>query len=122
MSRTAHEVHRRALEKKRDLILSALRPDRGQPNERVAEEDQGTMAHEEFVSMRLNHLDFSQLRLIDEALDRLESGDYGMCVACEEEIPGKRLTALPWARYCIPCQEEIGATPVVEERPFRLAS
>ena len=118
----AHEVHRHALLKKRDLILSALRLDRGQPNERVPEEDQGTVAHEEFVCMRVNHLDYAQLRMINEALDRLESGDYGICLSCEEEIPGKRLTALPWAKYCIPCQEQVSLEGLVEERPFRLAS
>ena len=44
----------------------------------------------------------------DEALDRLDSGDYGICLSCEEPIPVKRLRALPWARYCIPCQESSG--------------
>jgi DnaK suppressor protein len=120
--KAAHEVHRQALLKKRDLILSALRLDRGQPNERVAEEDQGTVAHEQFVSMRLNYLDYAQLRLIDEALDRLESGDYGICLSCEEQIPVKRLAALPWAKYCVPCQEQIGVAQLIEEHPFRLAS
>jgi len=118
----AYEVHHQALLKKRDLILSALRLDRGQPNERVPEEDQGTVAHEEFVSMRLNRLDYAQLRMIDEALGRLESGDYGICLLCEEEIPGKRLAALPWAKYCVDCQEQMTMAPVVEERPFKLAS
>jgi DnaK suppressor protein len=118
----AHEIHRQALSKKRDLILSALRLDRGQPNERVAEEDQGTVAHEEFVSMCLNHLDYSQLRMIDEALDRLESGDYGICLSCEEEIPRKRLAALPWAKYCVPCQEQVSLESLIQERPFKLAS
>ena len=118
----AHEVHRQALLKKRELILSALRLERAQPNERVAEEDQGTVAHEEFVSMRLNHLDYAQLRMIDEALDRLDSGHYGICLECDEEIPGKRLTALPWAKYCVPCQERVSVNQLVEERPFKLAS
>lgn len=122
MSTLAHETHRQALLKKRAAILSALRLDRVQTNERVPEEDQGTVAHEEFVSMRLNHLDYAQLRLIDEALDRLASGDYGVCLSCEEEIPNKRLAALPWAKYCVPCQENIHLEPVLEERPFRVAS
>ena len=122
MTTLAHEIHRQALLSKRAAILSALRLDRAQPNERVAEEDQGTVAHEEFVSMRLNHLDYAQLRMINEALDRLQSGDYGICLSCEEEIANKRLTALPWAKYCVPCQESIHSQPAVEERPFRLAS
>jgi DnaK suppressor protein len=119
---TTHDVHRQALLKKRALILAALRLDRGQTNERVADDDQGTIAHEEFVSTRLNYMDYSQLRMIDEALDRLDSGDYGICLSCDQEIPGKRLVALPWAKYCVPCQEEIGVNVMIEERPFKLAS
>ena len=118
----AHEVHRHALLLKRAMILSALRLDRVQPNERIAEEDQGTVAHEEFVIMRLSHLDHAQLRMIDEALDRFESGEYGICLSCEEEIPSKRLTALPWAQYCVPCQEQVNLDALTEERPFKLAS
>jgi DnaK suppressor protein len=75
---------------------------------RVAEEDQAQLSHDEFVSLRLNSLDYGQLRMVEEALDRLQSGDYGVCLACEQPIPAKRLHALPWARYCVPCQEEIG--------------
>src|SRR6266496_1984552 len=63
---------------------------------RVAEEDQAQMSHDEFVSLHLNSLDYVQLRLIEEALDRIESGDYGVCQSCEETIPEKRLLALPW--------------------------
>jgi DnaK suppressor protein len=76
---------------------------------RVAEEDQAQITHDEFVSLHLNSMDYTQLRLVDEALDRLESGDYGVCQACEAPIPPKRLRALPWARYCVPCQETSGA-------------
>ena len=76
---------------------------------RVAEDDQAQLSHDEFVSLRLNRLDYVQLRLIEEALDRLESGDYGACLACEEPIAEKRLRALPWARYCVTCQECNGA-------------
>ena len=115
-------IHRQTLEKKRALILTSLRVDRGQTNERVGEEDQGTVAHEEFVSTRLNHLDYTQLRMINEALDRVDAGDYGICLSCEEEIPGKRLAALPWAKYCIPCQEQVSASEKMELHPFRLAS
>ncbi|MGH9822283.1 MAG: TraR/DksA family transcriptional regulator [Blastocatellia bacterium] len=45
------------------------------------------------------------LRLIEEALDRIEEGSFGECVNCSEEINAKRLEAIPWARYCIRCQE-----------------
>jgi DnaK suppressor protein len=117
-----HDIHRDALLAKRAAILSALRLERGKPNERVAEDDQGTIAHEEFVSTRLNHLDYAQLRLIDEALDRIDAGDYGVCLSCEDIIPDKRLNALPWAKYCVPCQESIHLERMAEKGFFPLAS
>ena len=46
-----------------------------------------------------------QLRLLGEALQRVESGDYGECVMCGKEIAVARLEAIPWARYCVTCQE-----------------
>lgn len=76
---------------------------------RVAEEDQAQISHDEFVSLRINSLDYTQLRMIDEALDRMDSGHYGCCLSCEETIPLKRLNAVPWARYCVECQEMVGS-------------
>ncbi|MCC6365756.1 MAG: TraR/DksA family transcriptional regulator [Bryobacterales bacterium] len=59
-----------------------------------------------------------QLRLVDEALDRIEEGDYGICVECDEEIGLKRLTAVPWAQRCLRCQE---ASERIEARRSRSA-
>jgi DnaK suppressor protein len=42
---------------------------------------------------------------IEEALQRLEQGVYGVCTNCGMEIRPGRLKAVPWARYCIDCQE-----------------
>lgn len=44
---------------------------------------------------------------IEDALGRLDKGSYGTCVHCSDEIPKARLKALPWARYCIDCQEQV---------------
>jgi DnaK suppressor protein len=46
------------------------------------------------------------LQLVNEALERLKNGSYGLCVACQEEVQVKRLEAVPWARHCIECQEK----------------
>jgi DnaK suppressor protein len=75
---------------------------------RVAEDDQAQISHDEFVSLHINSLDYAQLRLVDEALDRLNAGDYGVCLACEEPIAPKRLRAVSWARYCVSCQDTVG--------------
>ena len=105
----SHDVYRRMLEQKREEVLASLGAGaRFDTLGRVAEDDQAQISHDEFVSLRLNSLDFAQLRLIEEALDRLASGDYGICLACEEPIPAKRLRAVSWARYCVECQDTAG--------------
>ncbi len=45
------------------------------------------------------------IRMIEEALRRMDDGTYGICVACADNIPGKRLEALPWTDCCLRCQE-----------------
>jgi DnaK suppressor protein len=55
------------------------------------------------------------LKLIDEALERIAEGEYGKCVNCGQEILPKRLEAIPWARYCIRCQELQEKGMLVEE-------
>src|SRR5271157_3071220 len=109
--RDSNATYQEMLREKRAEVLSGLgtKFDTLARMGRVAEEDQAQISNDEFVSLHLNILDYVQLRLIEEALDRLSSGDYGICLSCEEPIPDKRLRALPWARYCVRCQESNGA-------------
>ncbi len=46
-----------------------------------------------------------RLREVQIALRRIAAGSYGVCASCEEEINPKRLAAVPWATYCVACQE-----------------
>jgi len=46
------------------------------------------------------------LRQVRTALKRFETGDYGLCLKCEEEISPNRLLVVPWAERCISCQEK----------------
>lgn len=48
----------------------------------------------------------SHLHLVEEALNRIGSRDFGSCQACGDPIDQKRLDAVPWARFCRACQEE----------------
>lgn len=47
------------------------------------------------------------LKMVSEALERVENGSYGQCASCEGEINSKRLEAVPWTRYCLRCQERL---------------
>ncbi|HLL14585.1 MAG TPA: TraR/DksA family transcriptional regulator [Pyrinomonadaceae bacterium] len=55
------------------------------------------------ISMSAN--DRRLLALIDEALLRIETGGFGECVNCGEPVQEKRLEAVPWARFCLKCQD-----------------
>jgi DnaK suppressor protein len=55
------------------------------------------------ISMSAN--DRRLLALIDEALQRIETGGFGECVNCGEPVQEKRLEAVPWARFCLKCQD-----------------
>jgi len=45
------------------------------------------------------------LQLVEEALKRINEGEYGTCTHCGKEVQPKRLEAVPWARHCIICQD-----------------
>ena len=47
-----------------------------------------------------------RLLLIDEALDALTRGDYGLCEDCDEKINEKRLMLMPFTRWCVRCQSK----------------
>lgn len=49
------------------------------------------------------------LQEINTALERMKTGQYGICDNCGAEIPAARLRALPWARYCLRCAEQMRA-------------
>ncbi len=57
------------------------------------------------VQLSLSENESRQLDLVNEAIERLDDDEYGICQNCEEEINPKRLAAVPWARYCLDCQE-----------------
>jgi DnaK suppressor protein len=46
-----------------------------------------------------------RLREVQAALQRIDTGAFGICVGCEENISAKRLAAVPWAASCVVCQE-----------------
>jgi DnaK suppressor protein len=57
------------------------------------------------VLLAVSENDSRQLQMIDEALQRIEDEEYGSCQNCSKEIMPNRLKAVPWARYCLSCQE-----------------
>jgi DnaK suppressor protein len=58
-------------------------------------------------ALAVSNLDreFNQLRDARAALRRIQEGSFGTCQECDEDIHSKRLAAVPWATFCIRCQE-----------------
>ena len=57
------------------------------------------------VMLAVSENESRQLVSINEALERIEDEEYGICPNCENKVNAKRLNAIPWARYCLDCQE-----------------
>src|SRR5262249_61820899 len=104
---------RRILLERRQSVLISLGAKAGAliRGDRVSEEDKAQHSLIEAISLRLNGFDYLQLRQIQEALDRLALGEFGMCLSCEQPMAPKRLQALPWAKNCVKCQERIADHP-----------
>jgi DnaK suppressor protein len=64
----------------------------------AAEYERQTLAHKADVARQT-------MRRLSDALKRINAGNYGECAQCGGEIELKRLEAVPWARYCLKCQE-----------------
>ena len=103
-------VARDQLEAKRQEILSLYQHDLKagqQSSDEGAEDlvDRANSAHHREFLLSLSGAERDRLLEIEEALERIETADYGSCSHCAEEISPKRLQAVPWARYCVSCQE-----------------
>jgi len=70
----------------------------------------------EDISLRQLSTHKENLQRIDEALRKLNEGTYGICEDCGEEISGERLKIMPFAIYCIDCQERREEIEAMERR------
>ena len=64
-------------------------------------------ARDREITFMLKSRDLDELRAVEDAIERIERDDYGICASCEDPIEIKRLEAIPWARFCRSCQEEM---------------
>ena len=68
--------------------------------------DQASGNNEVHIALKLRQTDAKILQAIEEALQRIEKGTYGVCRDCGEPIAEARLRAIPWTRVCIACKEK----------------
>lgn len=67
--------------------------------------DRANNAYHRELMFSLSDVERTQLLQVDEALKRMDAETFGYCASCSREIAPRRLEAIPWARYCVDCQE-----------------
>ncbi len=63
-------------------------------------------SQESEITARLRQTESRLLRAIEEALQRIRRGNFGICANCGERIGRARLKAVPWTRLCLRCKEQ----------------
>ena len=102
---------RETLESMKAQLLAEIQQDLKQGRETSKDEGMDTydLASEERereISFILTDRDRGKLQAIEDALDRIEEGSYGVCESCEQEIAEGRLQAMPFTRLCVQCQAD----------------
>src|SRR3972149_1635517 len=77
------------------------------PNDIGDKADQAGDERNREVSLLLTGRIKASLMAIEEALEKMEEGTYGICEECEDEIPPGRLKVMPLAKLCLMCQSRL---------------
>jgi DnaK suppressor protein len=108
LEKSGNRVHRNALLKKRDELLTIGEQEWDALSYSMRSPDaveQAAHSVEQDVATWTVNLRFETLREVDEALKRMEEGEFGTCQCCGKPIASIRLKAIPWARFCVACQD-----------------
>jgi DnaK suppressor protein len=107
MTKSLQDELRSILESRRDELVRAMHRlleqlavnGCGDSVDQMHEQENRNIAVQSVVRMS------KELHDVKRALAKMQDGTFGLCDLCEEELTPKRLRAMPWARYCIVCQE-----------------
>jgi DnaK suppressor protein len=104
------ERYRKLLHEKKNGLMAELAKTKNAEEETTEEStqdiaDKAVSSYTREFLYSLNDAERDTLLLIDQALARIDEGTYGFCQNCGVLMAEKRLTALPWSRHCVNCQE-----------------
>lgn len=114
MTKAELEKFKNILEAKQAELTGALRNRDEIAIEKASDAiDEVQLAGERELAIRNLDRDSNMLRQIRRALARIADGSFAVCLHCEEDISPKRVNAVPWAAYCIKCQEQVDRHEIV---------
>ena len=104
--------HHAILIRRRDALRSALAGDLSLLKELRSESpgdviDAALDSTQDEISSQLAEVESRELASIENALQQMQIGRYGVCEICNSKIPMARLNALPYATMCIACQRDV---------------
>jgi DnaK suppressor protein len=110
MTKKEMEKYRRLLDDKKASLSAELAKTRSAEEETTEEStqdiaDKAVSSYTREFLYSLTDGERSTLLQIDDALGRIEEGAFGLCLNCGMLMTEKRLNAVPWAPYCLDCQE-----------------
>src|SRR5215471_19541129 len=110
MTKKEMEKYRRLLEDKKNSLSAEIAKTRDAEEETTEEStqdiaDKAVSSYTREFLYSLSDSDRGTLMQIDQALDRIDEGNYGFCQNCAQPMSEKRLNAVPWAPHCVDCQE-----------------
>ena len=110
MNKKETEKYRRLLEDKKNSLSAEIAKTRSAEEETTEEStqdiaDKAVSSYTREFLYSLTDGERGTLLHIDDALARIEDGTYGFCLSCNTAMTEKRLNAVPWAPYCLDCQE-----------------
>jgi DnaK suppressor protein len=119
MTKTELNHFKKILEAKQDELERVVRNRDAITIEKSADAlDEVQHAAERELAIRNLDRESNLLRNVRSALRRIEEGSFGVCLHCEEDISPKRLAAVPWAPFCIQCQEQADRNQAAGEEMF----
>ena len=111
MDQKKMKAFRERLLLKKQEILEAYRKNKsygmeadGEATQDIADKASNSYTKEFLFS--LSNAERDLIQQVDDALARLENRRFGVCASCSDEMNPKRLEAVPWARFCLSCQEK----------------
>jgi DnaK suppressor protein len=112
MTKIDPNAYRKALENRQSELESGSR-DREALAVQTLPDELDRIQHATERDMAIGNLDRDSICLLEvrAALRRMDEGTFGICAECEAGINPKRLAAIPWASYCIVCQEAADQWP-----------
>ncbi len=121
MEKRQSEQFRKVLEERQRVLRESVArteqdgraADAGDAAQDIA--DRASSSYQKEFLFHQSNNDRQLLQMVENALERIRVGVYGECISCGNEINPKRLNAVPWARYCIACQEKLEKGLLQEE-------